>query len=59
MGTRGVIGYIIDGNLIESYNHFDSYPDALGQSAVEQVNDMLPDLGRCISGANQALENHQ
>lgn len=30
IGTRGVIGVIVDGIAKVTYNHFDSYPDGLG-----------------------------
>lgn len=34
IGTRGLIGVIVDGVAKTSYNHFDSYPEALGVSTV-------------------------
>jgi hypothetical protein len=34
MGTRGFLGFIIDGEVKISYNHFDSYPSALGLSTL-------------------------
>lgn len=37
MGTRGAIGFVVDGVEKVSYNHFDSYPDGLGKNVVEQV----------------------
>jgi hypothetical protein len=30
MGTRGIIGFAIDGEPKVTYNHFDSYPEGLG-----------------------------
>lgn len=30
MGTRGFVGFTVDGTEKIAYNHFDSYPDALG-----------------------------
>lgn len=30
MGTRGLWGFHLDGQLSVTYNHFDSYPDGLG-----------------------------
>ena len=30
MGTRGFIGFVVDGVEKISYNHMDSYPEALG-----------------------------
>lgn len=34
IGTRGIVGVIADGKAMTSYNHFDSYPDALGLSVL-------------------------
>lgn len=30
IGTRGVVGFVLKGEAKTSYNHFDSYPEALG-----------------------------
>jgi hypothetical protein len=35
MGTRGAIGFIRNGVVKATYNHFDSYPDGVGQKVVE------------------------
>ena len=35
MGTRGVVGVVVDGKEKLSYNHFDSYPSCLGQELVD------------------------
>lgn len=37
MGTRGAIGFKLDQKEIIFYNHFDSYPDELGQDMVDYV----------------------
>lgn len=37
MSTRGAIGIRVSGVDKVSYNHFDSYPDGLGEQFVEQV----------------------
>lgn len=37
MGTRGAIGFRINGELKVTYNHFDSYPSGLGQEFLEFV----------------------
>jgi hypothetical protein len=38
MGTRGCIGWTFDGkNYIETYNHYDSYPEGLGKAMVEAI----------------------
>lgn len=41
MGTRGAIGFRIDGQDKIAYNHFDSYPDGLGRDAVEFIREWL------------------
>lgn len=38
MGTRGLVGFVIDGEVKASYNHFDSYPTGLGCDVVKAVN---------------------
>jgi len=43
MGTRGFIGVKIDGKIKGSYNHFDSYPDGLGQDVVDFCNKVKKD----------------
>lgn len=37
MGTRGLCGFVVDGEVRSSYNHFDSYPSGLGAELVEQI----------------------
>lgn len=37
MGTRGAIGFRIDGVDKITYNHFDSYPTGLGAAVIAQV----------------------
>lgn len=37
MGTRGAIGFRIDGQDKVTYNHFDSYPNGLGCTVIETV----------------------
>lgn len=37
MGTRGAIGFRIDGGDKIAYNHFDSYPDGVGDDIVSFV----------------------
>lgn len=42
MGTRGVVGFRFDQKEVLFYNHWDSYPDGLGQDVVyyvKSVND--------------------
>lgn len=35
MGTRGAIGFKIDNEYKVTYNHFDSYPEGLGEEVVD------------------------
>lgn len=37
MGTRGAVGFKLDQKEVIFYNHFDSYPDALGEDVVNYV----------------------
>lgn len=37
MGTRGLIGFIIKGVRKGAYNHFDSYPEGLGNDIVKFI----------------------
>jgi len=39
MGTRGFIGWAIDGQLKMAYNHFDSYPSGLGVGVLEWLRE--------------------
>lgn len=41
MGTRGCYGVRIDGQDKLTYNHFDSYPEGLGQDLVNQLVPVL------------------
>jgi hypothetical protein len=34
MGTRGLWGFVLDGEEKLTYNHFDSYPDGLGNTLI-------------------------
>lgn len=43
MGTRGLFGFSIDGKKKVAYNHFDSYPEGLGQDAVNAVQAVIKD----------------
>lgn len=44
MGTRGAMGFAVDGELKVAYNHFDSYPSYLGQSMVAWAGRAVEDL---------------
>lgn len=38
MGTRGLVGFVVDNTPKATYNHFDSYPSGLGMDVVKFVN---------------------
>jgi len=40
MGTRGVVGVKVNGEYKVTYNHFDSYPDCLGEEVVALCNSL-------------------
>lgn len=40
MGTRGIVGFRLDGEDRLAYNHFDSYPSGLGIEVVQQIDKM-------------------
>lgn len=40
MGTRGIVGFTLDGEDKLTYNHYDSYPDSLGEDMVDFVRNM-------------------
>lgn len=35
MGTRGFVGFLIDGDIKAAYNHWDSYPSGIGLDVLE------------------------
>ena len=41
MGTSGVFGFYYQGRFYVIYNHWDSYPEGLGQSVVGELFDVL------------------
>jgi hypothetical protein len=42
MGTRGLWGFVIDGETKVTYNHFDSYPGGLGTDLVKALDSWDP-----------------
>jgi hypothetical protein len=42
MGTRGLWGFVIDGETKVTYNHFDSYPGGLGTDLVKALGNWDP-----------------
>jgi hypothetical protein len=45
MGTRGALGFVVDETAKITYNHFDSYPDGLGDDTLAWLRTTL-DEGR-------------
>lgn len=43
MGTRGLLGFIILGQRHAAYNHWDSYPNALGMDIVAFISSLTPE----------------
>lgn len=43
MGTRGFLGWKIDGRITTTYNHFDSYPSGLGNQTLTALRKRLQD----------------
>lgn len=41
MGTRGLFGFYYKGKYYLVYNHYDSYPDGLGNDIVYEINNAL------------------
>ncbi len=51
MGTRGLVGFVIDGEVKATYNHSDSYPEGVGQDVLDfarTVNEGTPGKARAI-----------
>lgn len=55
MGTRGIMGVRLGNRDYLTYNHFDSYPEGLGQSMIEDVRTMLREIGH--DGMKLLVEN--
>jgi hypothetical protein len=51
MGTRGFLGWKIDGKITTTYNHFDSYPSGLGNSVLKALTDQLTEIRAAQNGA--------
>lgn len=45
MGTRGLVGIVVDKKKKTMYNHFDSYPDCLGNAVVKFVKTVSDESG--------------
>lgn len=63
MGTRGIMGFVVDGQEKLTYNHYDSYPDGLGLDVLRWLRglneDTLPqaraDAAKLVKEALAAL----
>lgn len=53
MGTRGLWGFVIDGEEKLTYNHFDSYPDGLGGNIIKFIQEA--DLNKVKEQAQNLL----
>lgn len=51
MGTRGVWGFVIDGQEKLAYNHFDSYPSGLGNDLLKMLDKMEIDKDGLVAKA--------
>ncbi|KAH8920872.1 hypothetical protein BT69DRAFT_1321182 [Atractiella rhizophila] len=50
MGTRGLLGFILkNGTRKGSYNHFDSYPDGLGNDILQFLLNLTPEQLKALS----------
>lgn len=56
MGTRGLIGFVADGELKATYNHFDSYPDGLGEVALGFVAQLVKDGPAAVASAKARVK---
>ncbi len=45
MGTRGAVGFRLDGKDYVAYNHFDSYPEGLGVEVLRDIKELLKGTG--------------
>ena len=60
MGTRGAIGFRLDGKDKVTYNHFDSYPSGLGADILSELSgiknwDNVKDAVRAITFVNEEV----
>jgi hypothetical protein len=55
MGTRGLWGYVIDGEEKLTYNHFDSYPSELGTTVLDHLRHYIPQ-GRSSGAVNRGID---
>ena len=56
MGTRGLLGFVADGELKASYNHNDSYPAGLGADVLTFVAQLVKDGPAAIASAKERVK---
>ncbi len=57
MGTRGLIGFVINGEVKTAYNHFDSYPEGLGLDALKYAKNMNLSISKMAAEALIAVDD--
>jgi len=56
MGTRGALGFYRDGEHKVTYNHFDSYPEGLGNDILEFIKGHSGDYHNLIRKLNKIFD---
>ena len=56
MGTRGFIGFVVDGTEKIAYNHFDSYPSGLGEVVRSWLSSADVDATRDLARALRVVD---
>jgi len=52
MGTRGFLGFVVDGDEKIGYSHYDSYPSGLGIDTLTWLREAVSDMdGLCTQAA--------
>lgn len=60
MGTRGLLGLVVNDTVKATYNHYDSYPSGLGQDVVRDIKSFLdPDAEDDLSALVTLAEKLQ
>ena len=55
MSTRGLIGFVVGGEIKSTYNHSDSYPDGLGLHTLKWLREHMDDRGLAERAASIEL----
>jgi hypothetical protein len=53
MGTRGFVGFVVDGTEKITYNHFDSYPEGLGVDVLAFLTANVADADKIAEDARR------